>query len=115
MRDLIDLGLINLNFLSYTHLKKDVSSNIDIGNKYHGVPNLVKLRYEGTKPFYLVGTILNYFKKEVRGSNMYRTVIKERHPKQDFTNIYRFSIKLDAKLQKQSLSLSSRFQRKNRF
>ena len=70
MRDLIDLGLINLNFLSYTHLKKDVSSNIDIGNKYHGVPNLVKLRYEGTKPFYLVGTILNYFKKEVRGSSM---------------------------------------------
>ena len=37
MRDVINLGLINLNFLSYTRLIKDVSSNIDIGKKCHGV------------------------------------------------------------------------------
>ena len=62
-------------------LKKDVSGNIGIGKKYHGVPKLVKLRYEGTKPFHLVGTIPESFKKVARGSNMYRTVIKERQQK----------------------------------
>ena len=60
---------------------------IGIGKKYHGIPKLVELRYEGTKPFHLIGTILEYFKKVIRYSNMFRTVIKERHPKQDFTNI----------------------------
>ena len=96
MRDLINLGLINLNVLSYTLLIKDVSSNIGISKKYHGVPKLVELKYKGTKPFHLAGTIPEYSKKVVRGSNMFRTVIKERHPKQDFTNINRCSIKMDA-------------------
>ena len=77
MRVLINLGL----FLSYKRIITDVSSNIGIGKKYHGVPKLVEIRYEGTKPFHLVGTIPEYFKKVVRGSNMFRTVIKERHPK----------------------------------
>ena len=40
MRDLISLVLINLYFLSYTCLINDVSSNISIGKKYHGVPKL---------------------------------------------------------------------------
>ena len=81
MEDLIHLGIINLNFLSYKRLITDVNSNIGIGNKYHGVPMLVELKYEGTKPFHLIGTIPENFKKVVRGSNMFRTVIKERHPK----------------------------------
>ena len=67
------------------------------------MPKLVELRYEGTKPFYLVGTIPEYFKKVARGSSMCMTVIKEKHSKRDFTNIYRFSIKLDAKPQKQKI------------
>merc|ERR1712081_83533 len=66
-------------------------------------PKLVELRYEGTKPFHLIGTIPEYFKKVVRGSNMFRTVIKERHPKRDLTNINRFRIKLDADPQKQQI------------
>ena len=103
MEDLIHLGLINLNFLSYKRLITDVNSNIGIGKKYHGVPKLVELRYEGTKPFHLIGTIPEYFKKVVRGSNMFRTVIKERHPKRDLTNINRFRIKLDADPQKQQI------------
>ena len=60
------------------------------------MPKFDELRYKGSKPFHLVGTIPEYFKKVVRGSNMNRTVIKERHPTLDFTNIKRFSIKLNA-------------------
>merc|ERR1711954_573364 len=41
MEDFIHLGLINLNFLSYKRLIRDIKSNIGIGKKYHGVPNLV--------------------------------------------------------------------------
>ena len=87
MEDLIHLGLINLDFLSYKRFITDVKSNIGIGQKYHGVPKLVELRYEGNKPFHLTGTIPEYFKKVVRGSNMFRTVIKERHPKRDLPTL----------------------------
>ena len=52
MRNVINLGLISLNFFSHTHLEKDVSSNFSIDTKYHGVPKLVELRYKGTKPFH---------------------------------------------------------------
>ena len=79
--------------------------NIGIGKKYHGVPKLVELRYKGTKPFHLIGTIPEYFKNVVRGSNMFRTVIKERQPKRDFTKI---SIKLDASPPKQQIIMAQK-------
>ena len=59
--NLVFLRLINL--LNYTRLKNYISNNISIGKKYHGVPKLVELRYEGTKPFHLVGTIPEYLEK----------------------------------------------------
>ena len=104
INELAEIGLINLNFLSYTRLKKDVNRNIGLGKKYNGVPKLVKLHYEGAKPFHLVGTIPEYFKKVIKGSNRYRAVIKERHPVKDIANINRFSVKLDANPSKQQIT-----------
>ena len=68
-----------------------MNRNIGLGKKYNGVPKLVKLKYEGAKPFHLVGTIPEYFKKVIKGSNRYRAVIKERHPVKDIANLNRFS------------------------
>ena len=75
INELAEKGPINLNFLSYTRLKKDVNRSIVPGKKYNGVPKLVKLNYEVAKPFHLVGTIPEYFKKVIKGSNRYRAVI----------------------------------------
>ena len=40
INELAEIGLINLNFLSYTRLKKDVNRNVGLGKKYNGVPKL---------------------------------------------------------------------------
>ena len=103
INELAEVGLINLNFLSYTRLKKDVTRNIGLGKKYNGVPKLVKLNYEGAKPFHLVGTIPEYFKKVIKGSNRYRAIIRARHPVKDIANVNRFSVKLDASPSKQQI------------
>ena len=50
INELAEVGLINLNFLSYTRLKKDVTRNIGLGKKYNGAPKLAQLRRFETLP-----------------------------------------------------------------
>ena len=62
--------------------------------------------YPGAKPFYLVGTIPEYFRKVKQGSNKFREVIKRRHPTRDITNVPRFCTKLGVEPSKIQITLA---------
>ena len=63
----------------------------------------VELRYEGTKPFHLVGTIPEYFLKSGQRLQHVQDCNKGKTPERDFININRFSIKRDANSPKQQV------------
>ena len=105
IQELRDIGL-NLNFLSHERLRKDVASNIGLNRKYNALPKKLELVYPGAKPFYLVGTIPEYFRKIKQGSNKFREIIKRKHPTRDITNVPRFFAKLGAEPSKNQITLA---------
>ena len=105
IQELRNLGL-NLNFLSHERLRRDVASNIGPSRKYNALPKKLELVYPGAKPFYLVGTIPEYFRKVKQGSNKFREIIKRRHPTRDITNVPRFCAKLGVEPSKSQITLA---------
>ena len=83
-----------------------MATNIGPSRKYNALPKKLELVYPGAKPFYLVGTIPEYFRKVKQGSNKFREIIKRRHPTRDITNVPRFCAKLGVEPSKSQIILA---------